>query len=203
MTAKTAKGLLLVTMEPPAGLEEEFNDWYDTEHFPQRRALPGFESASRWICLNGWPRWLAVYDLASTAALATEAYHAVSAGNSTPWSKRILPRTIGRQRIVADQMLPGDALTGPAGETSALLLACYRPRSEHDDFANQARAATLTRHGLCQMRLFRQEQGGEAAIWLVAEFAGPVSWDSLSTSLGVIAGVGAHPFNLYSRYFRG
>ncbi len=45
------KGLLLVTMEPPASLEDEFNDWYDTEHAPQRRALPGFESASRWACL--------------------------------------------------------------------------------------------------------------------------------------------------------
>eukprot|EP01034_Spumella_vulgaris_P005546 gene5546-7080_t len=108
-----AKGLLLVTMEPPAGLEEEFNDWYDTEHFPQRRALPGFESASRWVCLQGWPRWLAVYDLASPAALATPAYAAVSAGNSTPWSKRILPRTIGRQRIVAEQMGKGDVLTRP------------------------------------------------------------------------------------------
>jgi hypothetical protein len=40
MTA--GKGLLLVMMEPPACLEEEFNDWYDTEHLPQRRSLTWF-----------------------------------------------------------------------------------------------------------------------------------------------------------------
>jgi hypothetical protein len=26
-------GVLLVMMEPAAGAEDEFNDWYDTEHF--------------------------------------------------------------------------------------------------------------------------------------------------------------------------
>ena len=65
-----SKGLLLVTMEPPASLEDEFNDWYDTEHFPQRRGLPGFESASRWVCIEGWPRWAALYDLESVGVLA-------------------------------------------------------------------------------------------------------------------------------------
>ena len=63
------KGLLLVTMEPPAGLEEEFNDWYDHEHLPQRMRMPGFETGARFVCLEGWPRWLALYDLASLAAL--------------------------------------------------------------------------------------------------------------------------------------
>ena len=78
-----SKGLLLVTMEPPASLEDEFNDWYDTEHFPQRRGLPGFESASRWVCIEGWPRWAALYDLESVGVLDSPAYHAVSGPNST------------------------------------------------------------------------------------------------------------------------
>ena len=30
------QGLLLATMEPMPGFEEEFNDWYDTEHVPER-----------------------------------------------------------------------------------------------------------------------------------------------------------------------
>ncbi len=198
-----AKGLLLVTMEPPAGLEEEFNDWYDTEHFPQRRALPGFESASRWVCLQGWPRWLAVYDLASPAALATPAYAAVSAGNSTPWSKRILPRTIGRQRIVAEQMGPGDVLTQPAGAAAALLLAGYRPQSDSAAFAAQAAAAAAAVPGLLQVRLFRQDVEGAPILWLLAETAGPVSWEGTRVALGTVAGIGAHLFNLYAPYFRG
>ena len=70
LTAKT-KALLLVTMEAPASFEEEFNDWYDFEHLPQRLAMPGFENGGRFVCLEGWPRWLALYDLSSRAALET------------------------------------------------------------------------------------------------------------------------------------
>ena len=33
-------GLLLVMMEPPEEMEEEFNEWYDTEHIPEREAVP-------------------------------------------------------------------------------------------------------------------------------------------------------------------
>src|SRR3954453_13674036 len=99
-----AKALLLVTMEAPAGLEEEFNDWYDTEHLPQRCALPGFETGARFVCIDCWPRWLALYDLTSPAALESEAYRAVSGANNTSWSRRILPRTLGRMRIVGEQI---------------------------------------------------------------------------------------------------
>ena len=68
------KGLLLVTMEPPASVEEEFNDWYDHEHLPQRMLMPGFETGARFVCLEGWPRWLALYDLTSLAALRRSSF---------------------------------------------------------------------------------------------------------------------------------
>ena len=99
--------LLMVAMEPPPPLEEEFHDWYDTEHLPQRRALPGFVSATRWTCVEGWPRWLALYELDAADALRSDAYRAVSGSNSTPWSRRLLPRTVGRLRVVAEA-LDGD-----------------------------------------------------------------------------------------------
>lgn len=97
----TAAGsaLLLAMMEPPASLEEEFNDWYDTEHFPQRLALPGFHSGRRWVCIHGWPRYLATYQLDAISALEHPDYLAVSGEQGTPWSRRILPRTLGRQRL--------------------------------------------------------------------------------------------------------
>lgn len=197
------KGLLLVTMEPPASLEEEFNDWYDTEHFPQRRALPGFETASRWVCLAGWPRWLAIYDLASTAALATPEYHAVSAANSTPWSKRVLPRTMGRQRVVARQILPGNALTLPLGQAAGLLLARYHPSGEETPFAEALHAAAQALPDVLQARVFHQSEGEKASLWLIAEFAAPQGFELLRTALASVAGIGAQMFNLYAPYFRG
>ncbi|GGF57158.1 hypothetical protein GCM10007301_16080 [Azorhizobium oxalatiphilum] len=197
------KGLLLVSMEPPANLEEEFNDWYDTEHFPQRRALPGFESAARWVCLVGWPRWLALYDLASTAALETDAYRAVSAGNSTPWSKRILPRTMGRQRVVAEQVHPGGVLARPSGEAVSLLAACYRPALHQPAFLSALEETCRPLPHLLQARLFQQTEATGTSIWLLAEFAAPQTIEPLRSALASVTGTGAMMFNLYAPYFRG
>jgi hypothetical protein len=120
------KGLLLVTMEPPAGLEEEFNDWYDHEHLPQRMRMPGFETGARFVCLEGWPRWLALYDLTSLAALSTPEYLSVSLANATPWSRRIAARTVGRSRVEAEQIAPGGAILSPLDGLSRVVVAHYR-----------------------------------------------------------------------------
>ncbi len=185
------KGLLLVTMEPAASAEDEFNDWYDTEHFPQRAALPGFETASRWVCLDGWPRYVALYDLAGTAVLETSAYRAVSGPNSTPWSKRVLPRTIGRLRVVAEQAIPGGDLTpGPAG-VSRLLVARF-PVAVSDGLAAPFRCIA----GLLQVRVF---DAGPWTAWVLAAFDRPVGLAALAEA----GGAGAEIFNLYTPYWRG
>lgn len=190
-----AKGLLLVTMEPPATLEEEFHDWYDSEHLPQRLALPGFESGSRWVCLSGWPRWLAIYDLSSTAALDDAAYVAVSGANSTPWSRRMLPRMLGRQRVIAEQVHPGETLA-PAPETVCRLgLARYAARP--GDILPPLREAASRANGLQQLRLF--DDG--ASTWALAAFSRPVEMAELAL---LCAAGGAAPTlaNLYAPYRR-
>jgi hypothetical protein len=188
------RGLLLVTMEPPADMADEFNDWYDTEHFPQRRALPGFESGSRWVCLEGWPRWLALYDLASVAALETPAYLAVSGGNSTPWSKRILPRTIGRQRVIAEQIVPGDAVLAGDAAPARLLVVRY-PK------ADAGKAAALQRNwaaqpGATSARVFLDADG---AMWLLVSFNRALVLAELSQEINALP---ADLVNLYASYRR-
>ena len=113
--------MLIVTMEPPADLEDEFNDWYDLEHFPQRVALPGFAASSRWVCIEGWPRYLALYDLASVDAVKTPEYLACSGPGATPWTRRVVARTLGRQRIVAEEI----GAVGRADAVSRLLAARF------------------------------------------------------------------------------
>jgi hypothetical protein len=197
------KGLLLVAMEPPASMEEEFNDWYDSEHFPQRCALPGFESGRRFVCLDGWPRYLALYDLTSTAALETAAYRAVSGGNSTPWSRRILPRTIGRQRVVARQVAPGDALISST-PISRLIAASFPgiPDTDIATFATALDEALAGEPGLVQARLFRDEAGEPGDLWIICAFDRPVQIGDLSRRVGALADHGAERFNIYAPYRR-
>ena len=192
------KGLLLVLMEPPAPLEEEFNDWYDTEHFPQRRALPGFETASRWVCLAGWPRWAAFYDMAGVAALDTPEYRAVSGPNSTPWSRRILPRTMGRARLVLEQVSPGGAIGLPPDQVATLVLARYP--ATLDPAACLDRAQALP--GCRQARVFATvDQPANTVV--VAELDRPLGAETAREALGAVAGIGAHLLNIYAPYWRG
>ena len=77
------KTLLMVKVDPPAGREAEFNKWYDTQHVPDRMAIPGFLSARRFTKIEGLPKdyaiggeakYLALYDLASAKVLTSEPY---------------------------------------------------------------------------------------------------------------------------------
>ena len=107
------KGCLLVMMQPSPDFESEFNDWYDTDHVPERLAIPGFLAARRYECIEGWPRYLAIYDLADPDVLTSPAYLAVAEGAYTNWTRRVLPRVrVLRHPVV--QAYPGDALTTTA-----------------------------------------------------------------------------------------
>ena len=44
-----AKGLLLAAFDFSGAHADEFHDWYDLEHIPERRAVPGFAACERWI----------------------------------------------------------------------------------------------------------------------------------------------------------
>ena len=104
------KGFLLVTMQPPPALEEEFNAWYDTEHIPERAAIPGFETALRFVCIAGAPRYLAMYDLERHDVLDTPAYLRVAHDRSSPWTKRVTAR-VKVWRSAGEQVWPGNLVT--------------------------------------------------------------------------------------------
>ena len=203
MIAAHRSALLMVSMEPPAELEDEFNDWYDTEHAPQRSALPGFVSASRWVCIDGWPRWMALYDLASEAAVYSDAYRDVSGAQSTPWSRRILPRTIGRSRITA-VALDGEPATqqcDPRATSRLLVMGVPLPALAPPAAVVAAvRDALAERAGVLQQRAFLD---AEATLWLLTAFDAPVAPAVLASALGRPCGLGATTFNLYVPYQRG
>jgi hypothetical protein len=128
----TRKGMLLVLMQPPAHLEEEYNDWYDTEHLPDRLSAPGFEAGRRYVSIGGGPRtYVAVYDLADVHVLETPEYRKLSGSSFTPWTKRLM-RRIRRYRLLTEQVFPGDAISQPC---SHLFLSRFSGLSGTDESA--------------------------------------------------------------------
>lgn len=53
---------ITVDIEPPHA--EEFSDWYSKVHVPEILACPGWLAGRRFECVDGEPRFLAIYDLA-------------------------------------------------------------------------------------------------------------------------------------------
>lgn len=96
------KGMLFSQMEPPAGWEAEFHEWYDDEHIPARMSIPGFVSASRYEIVDGEPRWLAIYHLDDMGALELPEYRLLKTDPS-PRTKKILDNVHGFTRFTCVQ----------------------------------------------------------------------------------------------------
>jgi hypothetical protein len=120
------RGLLLAMMEPPPAMEEEFQDWYDTEHFPERAAVKGFLTAHRFVCIAGWPRYLALYDLQDVQVLHGPDYGAIAGKGYSPWTHRVVSRVWGQYRAEGVQLYPGQALFGARGAAARIVLYRFR-----------------------------------------------------------------------------
>lgn len=151
------KGFLLVLMQPPAAMEEEFNAWYDSEHLPERLAVPGVETAIRYSSIAGVPDYLAIYDLSDKAVLDSEAYLRVAGDRSSPWTKRVTGRT-HVYRSVGDQVYPGGALTPMAARVT---IVRFRGLAASDEAGVVAamRAAFEDRPSTVGVRVFAYPNG--------------------------------------------
>ena len=129
-----AKGLLIAAMDFSKVAEDEFNDWYDLEHIPERQRVPGFLTLQRWLGAEEPRQSVATYDLDSLAVLASPAYRAIGGENLSPWSKRITARcTRLLPRFEGEQILPGDALA-PANAGGLLVVGITPAPQQETEF---------------------------------------------------------------------
>ena len=171
------RGLLLAMMEPPPAMEEEFQDWYDTEHFPERANCEGFLTAGRFVCIDGWPRYLALYDLADTDVLRGPAYARIAGERYSPWTHRIVSRVWGQYRADAAQVHPGTALFGDAGAASRIALWRFRnaPGTAEAPILDGLRTLYAERPETAQARLFRANQPDGTDYIAIVELRAPIA----------------------------
>ena len=105
-----AKGTLIAAMGIGRAADDEFHDWYDTEHVPERERVPGFLLCRRWLGAGDPRVSVATYDLESVGVLKTPGYLAIGGDNLSPWSKRVTARVERLMRFEGEQILPGDQL---------------------------------------------------------------------------------------------
>lgn len=128
-----AKGTLIAAMRMAQVASDEFHDWYDTEHLPERQRVPGFLACERWMGTEDGTVSVATYDLESAVVLKSPGYLAIGGANLSPWSKRVTSRVERLMRFEGDQILPGDALP-PTGAGGLLLNAMNIPPELEAEF---------------------------------------------------------------------
>ena len=184
-----AKGLLLVAFDFSTAHEDEFHDWYDLEHVPERQRVPGFGLCERWISVANPKHAVASYDLDSLAVLASEPYKAIAFENLSVWSKRVGPMCQRLIRFDGDQTLPGNA-DSPAG-AGGMLVNAMNVAPEHEAefnewYDNEHIPALAAVPGVLSARRFRDPKGTHRHLALYhlksAEVATGAEWKAAAAS---------------------
>src|SRR5215207_359655 len=95
--ALSGKGAMVLFYDIVPEAVEEHDDWHTHEHFEERVSIPGFLRATRWVNLEGAPRYLALYEVEDVKVLG-DAPYLERLNNPTPWTQKTMPSFRGMTR---------------------------------------------------------------------------------------------------------
>lgn len=129
------KGLLIAAFDFSTAAADEFHDWYDLEHVPERQRVPGFGACERWIGDEEPKFSVATYDLDTVDVLKSAPYKAIAYQNLSPWSKRVTAKCKRLLRFEGRQITAGNAnAAAPNGAGGFLLNAMNVATEGEADF---------------------------------------------------------------------
>ena len=109
-------GVLMVWADIPADIEDDFNEWYNREHMPDRiLRMPGFLRGRRYVVTestSGGPKYLTYYHLQSAAVMQSDAHKALRK-NRTARDRIFVPQFRNPIKGICD--VAGRAGTGDGG----------------------------------------------------------------------------------------
>ncbi len=129
------KGILIAAFDFTGAHADEFHDWYDLEHVPERERVPGFRACNRWINIANPKQAVATYELDSVGVLGSAPYRAIAYDNLSPWSKRVTAMCERLIRFEGEQMKPADA--DPPARAGGLLLNAMSVDPAHEAEFNE------------------------------------------------------------------
>ncbi len=108
-----ARTVLIVRLDVDPEVEEEFNQWYDTEHIPMFLKVAGVLSARRAVLshteVSGFPisregpKYITIYEYTDASVMDHKAYVDVL---KTEWAKKLEPH-IKNFSLTLYDLLPG------------------------------------------------------------------------------------------------
>jgi hypothetical protein len=172
-----AKGLLFASFDFSATHADEFHDWYDLEHIPERLRVPGFINAERWIGEENPNIAVATYDLDTLGVLKSAPYLAIGGANASVWTRRITAIAHRIMRYEGEQLLPAD-LAAPAGAGGLLVASMNVDPAAEPEFNEWYNAEHLPQLGavpgvLCARRFSSPAADRERKYLALYHLSGP------------------------------
>jgi len=162
-------GMLVAGFDYSTIAADEFHDWYDTEHIPERMRVKGFLGAQRWLGADDPFTAIAIYDLAHVSVLQDPVYVADKGPKRTPWSVRIGRKTKLTSRFAGEQIVPGDAQSSEDAEGLLLFAMSVAPgaQAEVDEWYDKEHLPGLAAvPGCIRARRFRVTEGPYSSLAL-------------------------------------
>ena len=91
------KAALLLSFDIVQEAIPEHDDWHTHEHLPERLSIPGFLRGTRWVALQGQPRYFVIYEVEQLATLTSSAY-LERLNNPSPWTSKMMLHYRGMTR---------------------------------------------------------------------------------------------------------
>ncbi|MFZ2651997.1 MAG: hypothetical protein WA210_18015 [Burkholderiaceae bacterium] len=91
------KAAMLLSFDIDQEAITEHDEWHTHEHLPERLSIPGFLRGTRWVALQGKPRYFVLYEVETLDTLACGAY-LERLNHPTPWTARMMPHYRGMNR---------------------------------------------------------------------------------------------------------
>ena len=110
---------MLLAFDVAAEAIDEHDDWHTHEHLPERLAIPGFLRGTRWVAVQGQPRYLVLYEVERLETLASAPY-LERLNQPTPWTSKMMPHYRGMTRGLCSVAASAGAGHGPLRPARAL-----------------------------------------------------------------------------------
>jgi len=91
------KAAMLLSFDIAQEAIAEHDEWHTHEHLPERLSILGFLRGTRWVALQGQPRYFVMYEVKHLDTLVSDAY-LERLNHPTPWTSRMMPHYRGMTR---------------------------------------------------------------------------------------------------------